>query len=87
VFYASWLGLNSMVLIGVVVLGGRRKTHKKNIALGAFWLMIVLMNVGCGGGSSLHTVPGAPPGTSTVTVTGSTTTFTHSTTFNLIVRP
>jgi hypothetical protein len=87
-FYAGWLGFGSMGLVGMVILGGRRKTSKKSIALGAFSLMIVLMTIGCGGGgSSLHTVPGTPPGTSTVTVTGSTAAFTHSTTFTLIVRP
>jgi len=87
VLYANWLGFGSMGLIGMVILGGRRKNYKKSIALGAFSLMILLMTIGCGGGSTLHTVPGTPPGTSTVTVTGSTTAFTHSTTFNLIVRP
>jgi hypothetical protein len=85
--YASWLGFSSLGLIGVVVLGGRRKSRKKSVVLGAFSLMVVLMTVGCGGGSSSQeTIPGTPLGTSAVTVTGSTTAFTHSTTFTLTVR-
>jgi hypothetical protein len=83
--YASWLGFSGLGLIGVVVLGGRRKSRKKSVALGAFSLMVVLMTVGCGG-SSQETIPGTPLGTSAVTVTGSTTAFTHSITFTLTVR-
>jgi hypothetical protein len=86
VLNAGWLGFSSLGLIGVVVLGGRRKSRKKSVVLGAFSLMAVLMTVGCGGRGSQETIPGTPLGTSTVTVTGSTTAFTHSTTFTLTVR-
>src|SRR5258706_8342260 len=89
VLYAGWLGFSSMGLIGVMLLGGRRnnrkKSRKKSVVLGAFSLMLVLMTAGCGGRSQ-ETIPGTPLGTSTVTVTGSTTAFTHSTTFTLTVR-
>jgi hypothetical protein len=86
--YAAWLGLTSMGLIGVVVIGASKKGRKKAIILGALSLMVVLMAIGCGGHSQPTpvTVPGTPAGTSTVTVTGSTTGFTHSTTFTLTVN-
>ncbi len=84
--YASWLGFTSMGLIGVVVMGARKKGRKKAIILGAFALMVVLMAIGCGGKHTPVTTPGTPPGTSTITVTGSTTGFTHSTTFTLTVN-
>ncbi len=81
--YADWLGFSSMGLMGLAVIGARRKNRKKSVVLGVS-LMLVLMIVGCGGRSTV-TVPGTPPGTSTVTVTGSTTSFTHSTTLTLTV--
>jgi hypothetical protein len=86
--YAAWLGFASMGLVGVVVIGASRKGRRKAAILGAFALMMVLLTLGCGGGS-MHTpvtVPGTPTGTSTVTVTGTTTGFTHSTTFTLTVN-
>jgi hypothetical protein len=86
--YADWLGFTSMGLIGVVVIGGRRKSRKKAAILVTLSLMAVLMAVGCGGHSQQtpSTVPGTPSGTSRVTVTGSTTGSTHSTTFTLTVN-
>jgi hypothetical protein len=84
-FYAAWLGFASMGLMGLVVLGSK-KNRKKLTVLGALALMAVLMAVGCGGKHTPVTVTGTPQGTSTVTVTGSTTGFTHSTTFTLTVN-
>jgi len=84
VLYADWLGFSSMGLMGLVVIGVRRKNRKKSVALGVS-LMLMLTIVGCGGRSTV-TVPGTPLGTSTVTVTGATTSFTHSTTLTLTVN-
>jgi hypothetical protein len=81
--YANWLGFTSMGLIGVVVVGVRRKSRKKAIVLCAFSLLVLLMAIGCG---SRQQTPTIPSGASTVTVTGSTTSFTHSTTFTLTVN-
>lgn len=88
VFYARWPGFISMGLIGVVVVGACRKTRKKAVILVAFSLLVVLMAIGCGGRSQQTpvAVPGTPAGIFTVTVTGSTTGFTHSTTFTLTVN-
>jgi len=83
--YANWLGFASLGLLGVVVTGVRRKSRNKTLLLSAFSLLVILILAGCGGHTQ-QTVPGTPPGTSTVTVTGSNTSFTHSTTFTLTVR-
>lgn len=83
VFYADWLGFTSMGLIGVVLVGVRRKNRKKALIIGVFSLMVLLMTIGCG---SRQQIPGTPSGTSTVTVTASTSSSTHSTTFTLTVN-
>jgi hypothetical protein len=85
-FYAGWLAFSGLGWLGLVVIG-RKKFRKASLILGALALMLVLLAVGCGG--SPHTpvtVPGTPAGSYTITVTGSTTGFTHSTTFTLTVN-
>jgi hypothetical protein len=86
--YAGWLGSTSMGLVGVVLLGGYRKGRKKVGIVSAMALMTVLLAVGCGGRSVPPpvTILGTPQGTSTITVTGTTSGFTHSTTFTLVVK-
>lgn len=84
-FYATWLGFATVGLIGMVVIGST-KNRKQALVIGALALGAVLMAVGCGGRPTPVTVPGTPRGTSIVTVTGSTTGFTHSTTFTLTVN-
>jgi hypothetical protein len=88
IFYAAWLASTSLGLFGVVLLGGRRKQRKKAAIVSAFTLMLVLLAMGCGGHTKQPpaTIPGTASGTSTVTVTGSTASFTHSTTFTLTVK-
>ena len=92
VFYAEWLGFSGMGLIGVVVVRGRRKSRRKAGILATFalivLLMTVMMTVSCGGGGTIGsgTVSGTPPGTSTVTVSGTNANFTHSTTLRLTVN-
>jgi hypothetical protein len=87
-FYAACVGFTSLGLIGLVVMGGRKKTRKTFVILGALSLMIVLVASGCGGRSQSMAapVPGTPAGTSTVTVTAATTGSTHSTSFMLTVN-
>jgi hypothetical protein len=86
--YAGWLAFTSMGLVGVVLMGGYRKGRKKVGTVSAMALMMVLLAVGCGGRSVQPpvTILGTPQGTSTITVTGSTSGFTHSTTFMLVVK-
>ncbi len=61
-FYAGWLGFTSLGLIGMVLIGARKKSRKAVGVLGAVSLMVVLLAVGCGGGSMRTpvTVPVAP---------------------------
>jgi hypothetical protein len=80
--FTAWLGFSSVGLIGIVVVAARRKSRR---ILAALPLAVLLLIVGCGGRSQ-ETAGGTPPGTSIVTVTGSTANSTHSTTFTLIVQ-
>jgi hypothetical protein len=81
--YAGWLGFTSVGFMGLVVVGVRRKSRKKSLVLSALLLMLLLAAMGCGGHQQ---TAGTPRGTSTVTVTGSTANFTHTTTFKLTVN-
>jgi uncharacterized repeat protein (TIGR01451 family) len=82
IFTAS-LAFASFGLIGVVLIGARKRNRKAAAILGALSLMAVLLALGCGG---KPTTPGTPQGTSTVTVTATTAGATHSTTFTLTVN-
>ena len=86
--YAAWLGFTSLGFVGLVLMGGRRKIRGKAGILGFLAVTVVLLAIGCGGRSVQPptTVSGTPQGTSTITVTGATTGFTHSTTFTLTVN-
>ena len=83
--YANWIGFSGIGLIGIVFAGVRRKGRNKVSILAFFSLMLVLMTVGCGSDFDAGRVSGTPPGTSTVTVTGSTAGITRSTTLTLTV--
>jgi carboxypeptidase family protein len=85
---ADWLGFTSVGLIGVVIVGVRRRNRMKALIFAAVSLIVLLMATGCGGRSEQTPVPvpGTPSGISTVTVPGSTGGFTHSTTFTLTVN-
>jgi hypothetical protein len=85
-FYAAWLGFTSLGLIGLVVVGARKK--KTSVILGALSLMIILVASGCGGKSQSMATPvaGTPASTSTVSVTAATAGSTHSASFLLTVN-
>jgi len=72
-----------MGLIAVIVIGVRRKSRRKNPILGAFSLMVLLMAIGCG---AFRQTQGTPSGANIVTLTGATSSFTHSTSFRLTVN-
>jgi hypothetical protein len=81
--YADWFAFASMGLVGMVVVG-LGKGSRRLLIPGALAILILLIVVaGCGGHQG---TAGTPPGTSTVTVTGSTTSFIHATTFTLTVN-
>ena len=79
-------------LAGVFLLGGtsRRRAWSRLLSLMAFAFLISI--AGCGGGSSSggggggNTDPGTPVGTSTIVVTATSGTISHTTTFTLNVQ-
>ena len=77
------------LLLGCVSLCGLRRRRHLWMVLPLFLLSLTWGPIACGG-SSKHSVPGTPPGTSTITITASTTqngvTVTHSSTATLIVQ-
>ncbi len=86
-FYPAWLGFTSLGLIGLVVVGTRKK-KTTSVILAALSLMIILVASGCGGRSQSMATPvaGTPTGTSTVSVTAATAGSTHSASFMLTVN-
>jgi hypothetical protein len=87
IFCAVWLLLPGM-LIGCVALG-RRSGRRMPPAAGAAAVALLLMLLpSCGGvssgGGGGH--PGTPPGTYTITVTGTSGSLSHSITVNLVVN-
>jgi hypothetical protein len=85
-YYAMWLPFTSIGLIGIVLMGVRKRNPKSAVVLGVLASMaMVLTLTSCGG--SHHTSPGTPPGTYTITVTATSSTNTTKTaTFTLVVQ-
>ncbi|HMC32675.1 MAG TPA: hypothetical protein VKL99_17690, partial [Candidatus Angelobacter sp.] len=87
VFYAAWLPFSGIGLFGIVVIATRRRSRKAAAGFAVLALMLVILLNGCGGHPTTTTPkPGTPAGTSVVTVTATSATFTHSTTFSLTVN-
>jgi hypothetical protein len=87
IFFAHWISFSGLGLIGMVFVGARGK-NRLRVAMGTLALLFLLTSLGCGSGTgsaSLGTA-GTPIGTSIVTVTGATATFTHSATIRLTVK-
>src|SRR5438270_13179092 len=86
-FYAAWLPFSGIGLFGIVVIATRRRSRKAAAGFAVLALMLVIVLNGCGGHPTTTTTkPGTPAGTSVVTVTATSVTFTHSTTFSLTVN-
>jgi Big-like domain-containing protein len=81
-----WTTGGGITLAGVFLAGIPGKRGRWSKLLGLLVIAFLLTSVGCGGGSSHVTIPGTPPGSFTVTVTGTSGTLTHSTTFTLNVQ-
>ncbi|HYL93444.1 MAG TPA: hypothetical protein VEW69_09835, partial [Alphaproteobacteria bacterium] len=88
VFYAAWVPLSSLGLVGIVLVGTRRRNRKKVVGLAALSLVLGLLLVnGCGGSKHVPvTNPGTPPGSYTITTTATSPNVTKSTTFTLVVN-
>jgi hypothetical protein len=86
-FYAAWLPFSGIGLFGIVVIATRRRSRKAAAGFSVLALMLVILLNGCGGHpTTTMTKPGTPAGTSVVTVTATSVTFTHSTIFSLTVN-
>jgi uncharacterized repeat protein (TIGR01451 family) len=84
-FYAVWLPFSGLGLIGIVMIGRRRKNRKTVVVFIAAGLMMLLALAGCGG-SSINTATGTPAGSYPVTVTATAGATTQSTNFTLVVQ-
>jgi uncharacterized repeat protein (TIGR01451 family) len=83
VWYATWLPISGLALLGV---GGLSRRRRLVMFGGALVLCgMIAFQVACGSKGST-TTGGTPPGNYTITVTGTSGTFTHSTTVTLIVQ-
>jgi len=88
VFYASWLPISGLTLLGLG-LGGktsRRRRALLGLLLGGFFALI-LFQAGCGASSTTTTTTGGTPaGTYTVTVTATSGSATRTSTLELVVQ-
>ena len=83
-YLALWGGIP---LVGVFVIGIPRKRRAMFLAaLVVLGLLLLIPACGGGGGSGGNHDPGTPMGTSTVSVTATSGTLSHNTTFQLVVQ-
>ena len=83
IFYAGWLPMTGLGLIGMAVMTMPRKRRQASaVLLSLLAIFVLTFLVGCGGNS----YNGTPKGTYTVTVSGTSGNVTQSTTFSLTVN-
>lgn len=79
-----------LALLGFALMRHREaigyRAFKIRTALAAITLFSVLLFASCGGGSNSPPRPGTPPGTSTITVTGTAGSLTQTATVSLVVQ-
>jgi hypothetical protein len=81
-----WTTGGGIALAGVFLGGIAGNRRRWSMLLGLLVVAFLLTVVGCGSSTSHNTIPGTPLGTSTVTVTGTSGSLTHSTSFTLTVQ-
>jgi len=84
-FYAAWLPVGGLSLLGLGVAGRKRRRWLAGALLGLV-AGILLLQAACGSSSSPNTNTGTPAGTYVITITGSSGTVSHNTTVQLIVN-
>ena len=87
VFFASWMPVAGMGLIGMIVVAiPKKRRTSAAIVMTLLLVSLIALTVGCGGGGSQpQPNPGTPRGTFTVTVTGTSGNVSHSANFTLTV--
>ncbi len=84
-FYAMWLALPGLTLLGVGVGGGRRRRRIMGILMFCAMFALLLLLPACSSTSTQAPVSGTPAGNYTITVTATSGTDTKSSTITLTV--
>ncbi|MBZ5549579.1 MAG: SBBP repeat-containing protein [Acidobacteriia bacterium] len=85
-FYATWLPVGGLSLLGLSVGAGSKRRRWLAGALLGLIAGLILLQGACGSSSSPTTSGGTPAGTYTITITGSSGTISRNTTVQLIVN-
>jgi len=84
-FYAFWLPLVGVVGASIGSVRNNNKKRTTGLLAGAILLSATTIQLACGGGGT-HTSGGTPPGNYVITVTGTSGSLQHSTSFSLSVQ-
>jgi hypothetical protein len=85
--YATWLPISGLALLGLGIGGkvsGRRKWLAGLMVAGV--LVMIGLQAGCGSSRQTSLTSGTPAGTYTLTVTATSGTISHATSFTLVVQ-
>jgi uncharacterized repeat protein (TIGR01451 family) len=84
-FYAMWLAVPGLTLLGAGVAGDRRRRRILGLLMMCALFALLLLQPACGGTSTQAPVSGTPPGIYTITVTGTSGTDSKSGSITLSV--
>jgi hypothetical protein len=84
-FYAIWLAVPGLTLLGVGVGGGRRRRRMVGILMGCALVALLLLQPACSSTATQPPVSGTPPGTSNITVSATSGSDTKSQVITLFV--
>jgi hypothetical protein len=85
-WYATWLPVGGLSLLGLGVGAGHKRRRRLAGALLGLMAGMMVLQVACGSTRTPAPTAGTPPGTFTITITGASGTVQHNTTVQLIVN-